>query len=160
MSFQRAPKTPDWEKEINATLQFDGLPPLEGRRTAGTVRFINVKSMWTRSGHKSEQRFINDVSNATATVVVQDGKVLCFSTAESCPTLDGDEAEIVDLQGGSLAPGLTSFGSNLGLSEIAMESSTMDGLVFDPLSTQVPSILGHTVIRAADGLQFGGRHAS
>lgn len=92
------------------------------------------------------------------TVVVRDGKVVCISQAESCDGLDDGE-EVVDLRDGSLAPGLTSFGSNLGLSEIAIESSTMDGPVFDPLTTQVPRILGHTVIRAVDGLQFGGRHA-
>ncbi|KAJ6551858.1 composite domain of metallo-dependent hydrolase [Mycena capillaripes] len=157
-AFQRAPRTPDWEKEINVTLQFDGIPPLEGRSMAGAVRFVNVKSMWTRNGYGLEQRF-DDVANATGTVVIRGGKVLCFSTAESCPGFDSYGEEVVDLQGGSLGPGLISFGSNLGLSEIAIEPSTMDGPVFDILTSQIPSILGHAVIRAVDGLQFGGRHA-
>ncbi|KAJ6555140.1 hypothetical protein DFH09DRAFT_1038104 [Mycena vulgaris] len=156
---QRAPKTPDWEKEINATLEFDGLPPLEGRRKTGTVRFVNVKSMWIRGAQGLEQRF-DGVANSTGSVVVRDGKIVCIAQAESClGEFDVDEEDVVDLHGGSLAPGLTSFGSNLGLREIPMESSTMDGPVVDPLAGPVLSILGHTVIRAVDGLQFGGRHA-
>jgi hypothetical protein len=48
----------------------------------------------------------------------------------------------------------------LGLQEIAGEDSTGDGAVFDPLSMEMPTILGeHTLIRAADGLQFGTRDA-
>jgi hypothetical protein len=69
-----------------------------------------------------------------------------------------EDVKIVDLQGGELAPGLTTFGSNLGLSEIKLEPSTEDGRVFDPLTMRVPSILGNTVVRAVDGLQFGGRN--
>ncbi|KAJ7474692.1 hypothetical protein FB451DRAFT_274443 [Mycena latifolia] len=155
---QRVPKTPDWEKEIAATLKFDGIPPLEGRRQTGTVRFVGVKSMWTRSAQGLEQQ-LDHPANSNGTVVVRGGMVVCVAQAESCPGFDADGEEVVDLQGGSLAPGLTSFGSNLGLSEISMEASTMDGPVFDPLTTLVPNILGHTVIRAVDGLQFGGRHA-
>ncbi|KAJ7694909.1 hypothetical protein B0H17DRAFT_1274452 [Mycena rosella] len=140
---QHVPKTPNWEKEINATLKFDGIPPLEGRRQTGT----GFAQQFNRTG------------NSTGTVVVRDGKVVCTTQLESCLGFDTDGEEIVDLQGGSLAPGLTSFGSHLGLSEIPMEPSTMDGPVFDPLTTLIPSILEHTAIRAVDGLQFGGRHA-
>ncbi|KAJ7649249.1 hypothetical protein B0H17DRAFT_1163743 [Mycena rosella] len=147
---QHVPKTPNWEKEINATLKFDGIPPLEaGDRPA---------LMWMRNAQGFAQQF-NRTGNSTGTVVVRDGKVVCTTQLESCLGFDTDGEEIVDLQGGSLAPGLTSFGSHLGLSEIPMEPSTMDGPVFDPLTTLIPSILEHTAIRAVDGLQFGGRHA-
>ncbi|KAJ6497928.1 hypothetical protein DFH09DRAFT_1336809 [Mycena vulgaris] len=37
-------------------------------------------------------------------------------------------------------------------------SSTNDGPVFDPLTMRAPSILGDTVVRAVDELQFGGRN--
>ncbi|KAJ6601705.1 hypothetical protein DFH09DRAFT_499518 [Mycena vulgaris] len=53
---------------------------------------------------------------------------------------------------------VTTFGSDLGLSEILAESSTNDGPVFDPLTMRAPSILGDTVVRAVDELQFGGRN--
>jgi hypothetical protein len=40
-----------------------------------------------------------------------------------------------------------------------MEPSTNDGLVYDALSAEIPTILGgnYTIIRAVDGLQFAGR---
>ena len=69
--------------------------------------------------------------------------------------------EVVDLKGGSLAPGLTSYGSPLGLVEIRLEPSTNDVTVLDPLvDGNLPSILGKdaAIIRAVDGLQFQGRN--
>ncbi|KAJ7452293.1 hypothetical protein FB451DRAFT_1409447 [Mycena latifolia] len=50
--------------------------------------------------------------------------------------------------GGALAPGLTTFGSGLGLNKIKLERSTAGGRVFDAL----------TMARAFDGLQIAGRN--
>jgi len=63
------------------------------------------------------------------------------------------------VKNGSLAPGWTTFGSPLGLSEILYEASTRDGHVFDPLTEgDAPGLIGNgTLVRAVDGLQFGGR---
>ena len=69
--------------------------------------------------------------------------------------------ETINLEGGSLAPGLTSYGSSLGLVEISFEPSTNDGVVLDPLvDGNLPSVLGKdtSIIRAVDGLQFQGRN--
>jgi len=54
---------------------------------------------------------------------------------------------------------LTTFGSDLGLSEIRGEASTRDGLVYDPLFGPVPKVVGgdDALIQAVDGLQFTGR---
>ena len=49
----------------------------------------------------------------------------------------GDVDEFIDLERGSLAPGLTSYGSSLGLGQILFEPSTNDGDVFDPLGTGI-----------------------
>ena len=58
----------------------------------------------------------------------------------------------------SLSPGLVSYGSPLGLEEIDQEQSTHDGVVLDPLSSDIPSLLaGNEVMLAVDGLQFAGR---
>lgn len=94
-------------------------------------------------------------------VVVQNGAINCVGTHVSCSTSALASAEVVDLRGGAIAPGLTTFGSPLGLAEIEAESSTNDGLVYDPLTQKVPSILGGdaALVRAVDGLQFGGRSA-
>jgi len=97
-------------------------------------------------------------------VVVRDGVIECVSeNATSCGGYGTSEDDpiFIDLQGGSLAPGLTTFGSPIGLVEIRLEPSTNDGSVIDPLTDEkVPSILGgdEAVVRAVDGLQFEGRN--
>jgi hypothetical protein len=57
------------------------------------------------------------------------------------------------------SPGFITYGSPLGLDNIDQEPSTNDGKVLDPLTTNMPSIIGGegSVIRAVDGLQYGGR---
>jgi hypothetical protein len=57
------------------------------------------------------------------------------------------------------SPGLVTYGSPLGLDNIEQEPSTNDGEILDPLTAKVPAILGGdgSVIRAVDGLQYGGR---
>jgi hypothetical protein len=76
--------------------------------------------------------------------------------------MDVADATVIDLEAGSISPGLVSFGSPLGLEHIQAEQSTTDGPVFDPLSRNgVPDILGGdgAIIRAADGLLFQTRDA-
>lgn len=165
--FQEIPKRPNFDREAEEAVKFEGLPPLTVRKKLGgkqqTVVFHGVRSVWTRpaSGHV-EALFDDDGSDKT--VVVRDGAIECVSdNATSC---DGyspseDESVVIDLQGGSLAPGLTTFGSPIGLVEIRLESSTNDGAVIDPLTDgKVPSIMGGdgAVVRAVDGLQFEGRN--
>ncbi|CAK5281395.1 unnamed protein product [Mycena citricolor] len=155
-ALQQAPKTPNWDKETAETLASDGLPPLEGRLTSGPVKFIGVKSLWRKDANGTWAEHVAG-DESSFSVIVEDGKVV--SQCSSACALDAET--VVDLEGGSLAPGLTSFGSYLGLSEIELEPSTMDGWVFDELSPDAPPprVLGHAVVRAVDGLQFGGRHA-
>ncbi len=71
-----------------------------------------------------------------------------------------EDIERIDLKGGTIMPGLTTFGSPIGLVEIRLESSTNDGVVFDALTGGVPAIVGGdtALVRAVDGLQFGGRN--
>ncbi|KAF8206096.1 hypothetical protein K438DRAFT_1817821 [Mycena galopus ATCC 62051] len=164
-AFQQVPRTPDWEKEVRDTITYEGLPPLAGRRATGTVAFVNVRSAWVRrdGGVRAlvDTDTISGETETNLTVIVHGGRIACAgpSAAGACGEFTATSgAEVVDLQGGALAPGLTTFGSDLGLSEIMLEPSTTDGPVFDPLTMSVPSILGHAVVRAVDGLQFGGRN--
>ncbi|KAG6845273.1 hypothetical protein H0H87_011682 [Tephrocybe sp. NHM501043] len=176
-ALQEAPITPNWDAEAQAAVEYEGLPPLRGRKVhwgwnvdehapsiKGGVKFVGVKSMWMQDvdGHvhamfDEHDAFETEEGNS---VVVRDGSfVLC--TGENV-SLCGDEdvLEVVDLQGGSLAPGLTTFGSPLGLVEILLEPSTSDGAINDPLTENVPAIAGgdDAIIRAVDGLQFEGRN--
>ncbi|KAG1739632.1 hypothetical protein EDD22DRAFT_959342 [Suillus occidentalis] len=66
--------------------------------------------------------------------------------------------DIVDLEGGTIIPGLTSFVAPLGLVEIRLEPSTNDGRVHNPLDGDLPAVLGKTIMRAQDGLMFGGQN--
>lgn len=158
--FQRTPEVPNYDKEARAAVEYEGLPPLEPKQAKSqVVLFTNVRSTYARTNGVIEESFSAQEVEDFGVVVVKNGKITCSGTRHSCATssIEG-EAEIIDLKGGSVAPGLTTFGSTLGLSEIDGEPSTGDGLVYDPLIRNVPSILGNAALaRAVDGLQFSGR---
>ncbi|KAH7888764.1 composite domain of metallo-dependent hydrolase [Phlebopus sp. FC_14] len=139
LSFQTVPSVPDFDKEAAAAVHYDGLPPL-----------LTTKA-------KSDTVLLY---NTTGVVVLNNGEIDCYGSYANCiaPLGSLEPFEWADLQGGSISPGLITYGSSLGLDEIQGERSTRDGLVFDPLSDNVPSILsGSEVIKAVDGLQFAGR---
>jgi len=78
-------------------------------------------------------------------------------------TAFGSYGEVVlELQGGSIRPGLTTYGFPLGLVEIRLEPSTNDGNVLDLLvGGNLSSILAkgeRGLVRAAGGLLFGRRN--
>ena len=122
--------------------------------------------MYLRDEQNVREAFVarSDDALSSGIVVVRDGKVQCVDSAISAcasSVRDVEEAQYIDLEGGSIAPGLVSAGSALGLSEIDQEESTQDGSVADALSEGVPSLAGGegALIRAADGLIFGTRDA-
>ncbi|KAJ3769241.1 hypothetical protein FB446DRAFT_227416 [Lentinula raphanica] len=159
------PDTPDFEEETKAALEYDGLPPLEPKESVSeTVIFENFDSLFLDLGDGVEQIFTSKGHDGEPQIaIVQNGKLGCVGTAGRCPSADlGVDPRIVDLHGGSLAPGLVSYGSPLGLVHILGEETTQDGQVFDGLTTKIPGILGggdSAVIRAVDGLQFTTRDA-
>ena len=166
-SFQKVPNTPNFDKEVEETLKHDGLPPLEPVQSkSSTVVFTNVSSIFLCEDYSIREAFVANVSEplVAAIVVVRGGQLACFGSATSpCASSvrADEEAEFVDLEGGSIAPGLVSTGAPLGLQEIDGEESTQDGYVLDPLTESVPEIVGGSgaLIRAADGLQFATRDA-
>ncbi|CAA7260052.1 unnamed protein product [Cyclocybe aegerita] len=161
--WRQIPETPNWDKEKNESLRWDGLPPLEGRKVQGKVSFINVKEVWRRTWNGDiERAFLAEPSNGRrqrlGAVVVEDGKMTCVGM--HCDDLKAD-SKTIDLRGGSISPGLMTYGSPLGLEEIADESSTGDGQAYDAFRHNVPKILNDVggVVRAMDGLMFGTRNA-
>jgi hypothetical protein len=98
-------------------------------------------------------------------VVVVDGRIICVGKIDRCIegsfSAENDGADLIDLDGGSVSPALTTFGSPLGLEEINLEDSTNDGVVADQLTGFVPQLIASkaSVIHALDGLQFGTRNA-
>lgn len=177
-TFQSLPTTPNFEKEAKAAIEHQGLPPLTSSRAKpDTIVFTNVSSVYERTWPTIQEVF-SARDGEPGVVVVRKGKIACFGSRHACfgstSTLD-QPFESFNLQGGSiswvflssnhsiypnvfLSPGLVSYGSPLGLEEIQGEQSTHDGVVLDPLSSNIPNLLaGNEVILAVDGLQFAGR---
>ncbi|KAI0320932.1 carbohydrate esterase family 9 protein [Amylostereum chailletii] len=163
-TFQSSPEVPNFDREVEETLKYDGLPPLlPNKSEANTILFTNVKSVILPRLDTLQEAF--SAQEEMGVAIVKDGSLVCHGVPSTCVVDDflaaDDSLRVIDLQGGALSPGLTSFGSDLGLSEIRGEASTRDGIVFDPLSGPVPKIVGgdNALIRAVDGLQFAGRDA-
>ncbi|KAH8102297.1 carbohydrate esterase family 9 protein [Cristinia sonorae] len=158
--FQETPRVPNFDQEATDAVKYEGLPPLEPKKAkSSVVVFTNVGSVYTRSNGVIETSF-RSVDSDLGIVVVENGKVSCSGSTGSCPSISSlGHAEVIDLKGGSISPGLTTFGAPIGLEEIAQEDSTNDGVVFDAFEDKIPSIVGgdKALIRAVDGLQFGGR---
>ena len=163
--WQEVPVTPNWDLERNLTIAWEGLPPLEGRNTKKTILFTNVKDVWQRYPNgRTERTFTARQGSGGAddselgSVLVGGGEILC--AGYGCADVR-DDAVTKDLRGGSISPGLMTFGSPIGLEEIASEPSTADGRSYDAFQQDVPRIMGDNgaVVRAVDGLMFGTRNA-
>ncbi|KAJ8473695.1 hypothetical protein ONZ45_g16206 [Pleurotus djamor] len=148
---QEPPKTPDFSSEAQETFDFDGLPPLEPKNTTEiqdkALVFTNVSSVFTRHGDHIHRLFPSDrgisTPTARATVVVFEGNIVCYDrVGDDKPSCAPHwlSQKVVDLEGGSLVPGFTTFGSAIGLREISCSFGT------------------GTILHAKDGLQFGGRN--
>ena len=147
--FQSPPKTPNFDKEAADAVTCEGLPPLEPRSVQRAI-FSNVSSLYVRS------RDNVSVQERPGNVIVHDGRLVCLGECLRYLT-DTKHTEVIDLKGGHVVPGLTIYGPLLGLAEIRLEPSTTDGTVFNPLVKDPPAFLGDVLMRAIDGLQFGGR---
>lgn len=155
---QETPKTPDWEEEANQALEYDGLPPLDGKRLQGSVAFVNVREVVQKDAAGVVRSSYVSQAAPAGVVTVQHGEIQCIGTPLSCNLKSFGPDVVVDLKGGSIAPGLTTFGSGLGLVEIEPEPSTNDGFIYDPIKGKIPSLLKDVEIQAVDGLAFAGRN--
>jgi len=161
--YQSYPKVPNFDKEAEEAVKYEGLPPLNPTKPSKGVIFINVKYVYVRH-HNSGEVVLRKVSDGThGIVVVRDGKVACAGSNSQCGVMrtEMEGVPIVDLEGGSIAPGLLSYGAPLGLEEIRTEASTRDGVAPAPLVGSVPSLVGGDkyLAQAIDGLRFETRDA-
>lgn len=157
------PSTPHWDRERKDAVAWDGLPPLEGRKIDNDyVTFTNVKDIWTRSDcGEMQKKTLLDASRQdgdAGVVVVGKGRIVCVGAG--CRNAFAASKEI-DLERGSISPGMMTYGSPLGLEEIASEPSTSNGPLFDAFRQNTPRILDDIggVLRAMDGLMFTTRNA-
>jgi hypothetical protein len=162
-SFQRLPKVPKFDREAREAVQYDGLPPLNPKKVSSdVVVFTNVKEVFMRTTDTVQQVFSARNDSSFGIVIVLNGTVICSGMRDACITsLYDTNVTFIDLQGGSICPGLVSYGAPLGLQIIDQEPSTNDGNVYDPLIKAVPKILGGdgAIAHAVDGLHFGSRDA-
>jgi hypothetical protein len=162
-NYQKLPRLPKFDEEAEEALKYDGVPPLEPKKaTARAVAFTNVRQVMQRSKEGITSLFSAESESEHGTVIVQDGKIACAGAADSCSSqLNDMEVETVDLEGGSIMPGLVSYGSRLGLQHIDLEDSTNDGTILDALQGGLPSVMGGdtAIVRAADGLVYASRDA-
>jgi len=161
-TFQDFPKVPNFDREAEAAIAFEGLPPLlPERASADVILFTNVKSVILPRSNDLAEAY-SAQGDETGVVVVRNGEITCYGSEAVCSLNDLTESNrvrVVDLQGGAISPGLLTYGSPLGLQEIEAEPSTGDGSVFDPLAGRVPKLVGGDIptVRAVDALQFAGR---
>jgi hypothetical protein len=159
--WREVPPVPNWDKERKRAIEWEGLPPLEGIEDSSKVVFTNVREVWSR-GADGLVKSLDAGEGGLGVVLVEHGKITCAGTAATCvPAADTRSYGFVNLRGGSISPGLMTFGSPLGLEEIAGEQSTGDGVLYNPLAENIPNILGDVggVVMAVDALQFGTRDA-
>lgn len=133
-----------YDQEIAEVLQARGDPDLRPKQSSKAVVFESVKALYL-PGYQAQSE--------PQRVIVQDGEITC--AGKDCASLTGEHT-VIDLKGGSLAPGLISTGSHLGLIEIAQEEVTSDGEAYDPLAKNSELLQG-LLVHAVDGAQFGGK---
>ncbi|KAK1229532.1 hypothetical protein PQX77_007420 [Marasmius sp. AFHP31] len=166
--WQRPPSQPKFKQERERAIMFEGLEPYGAKNlTTGKVAFTNVSSVWDRKRDGDIEKIFpvkNDDGRPAGPgfVVVEDGQLTCVGEAELCSTAARDADYTRDLHGGSISPGIMSYGSRLGLEEFMSEPSTDDGELYNAFAHDVPRILQDAggMVRAIDGLMFGTRHAA
>lgn len=109
--------------------------------------------------------------------VLLDDKVVCSGSISQClegasidsipKGLSSRPAETIDLKGGDVLPGFTTFGSPLGLADIVSEASTQDGPPSDAFDVSAPArahaaeslgLRSFPIARSVDGLRLWGSH--
>ncbi|KAF9566703.1 carbohydrate esterase family 9 protein [Agrocybe pediades] len=164
-AYQKTPKVPSFNEEAKQAVEYEGLPPLTPKLSMvdDTVVFLNVKSVH-RVKKGSIVAAFSDEDSKAGVVVARGGSLVCHGTEALCMdagVLGSNNITFVDLEGGSISPGLVSYGSPLGLENIYQEPSTNDGNIFDPFLQIVPNVLGGDSFMAhtTDGIMYDTRDA-
>ncbi|KAH8924813.1 hypothetical protein BT69DRAFT_1318637 [Atractiella rhizophila] len=125
---------------------------------------FNISSLFRKrsDGTIEEQVYANPTNpDHHLGIIIRNGRV-SFAGGVALSQAD-DSLRKIDLKGGSILPPATAFGTYLGLSEIENESSTIDGVVYDPLfsntkaSSLKEKLTFETPVKAKDGISFGGK---
>lgn len=105
---QRAPATPNFDKEAQLAVEYDGLPPLAPHPVqAEFVLFTNVSRVHMRGDECSvHQAYSMSQAGELGVVLVKNGKVVCIGLQSIC----GEKARnlkghvnTINLEGGTIA---------------------------------------------------------
>jgi imidazolonepropionase-like amidohydrolase len=117
------------------------------KRMVSSLRLFNVSQVYSLAGEKGEQKITSTSIRQNESVFLSGGKVSCVGDKTTCPDSAFAE-EHIDLNGGTVIPGIIAFGSNLGLTDIVAEPATKDGAA--------EALITSNTARAVDGLRLGG----
>lgn len=153
-SAQVAPSPPDYSREIADVIDSRGETELAATERVPNVVFVNVASVVVRAGYELKEmlgdEFRASSGGGRATVVVHSGEIVCAGDCDSTPAFNDASTPVVNLEGGSISPGLTAYGASVGLSHIDFEPSTGDSGL-DPFELgRPPTFIRH----ASDALVF------
>jgi hypothetical protein len=108
VSFQQAPRTPNFDLEAAAAIKYDGLPPLMPKKAKDLIVFANISSMFVPDGMGGVMS-VAGVGEGDV-VVLGKGVVQCWGTVAACVNeFASEDTEWIDLEGGSIACVVTDF---------------------------------------------------
>jgi hypothetical protein len=104
-SFQTVPQTPDFSREAENALKYEGLPPLVPKRSkSDLVIFTNVSSVFTKNGDSIQEAFSASEASVSGNVVVRKGEIVCMGDESTCSiTMYDSNIQRVDLERGSIS---------------------------------------------------------
>jgi hypothetical protein len=102
---QNIPQVPDFDEEAENAVKYDGLPPLEMKKSkAEVVVFSNIHTIYQKNGKKIEQIFSHSEVGMAGVVVVVKGEIKCYGLESDCSLSQyGPDIQHVDLKGGSIS---------------------------------------------------------
>jgi imidazolonepropionase-like amidohydrolase len=149
-SAQVISKPGKYDKEAAEAQATRGNPDLRPKKSNKNIIFQDVGNFYL-PGHKLSMMALSESTGTD--VIVMDGEISCVG---QCAVAEGLEFEVIDLKGGSIAPGLITVGSHLGNREIGPEKSTGEGVGYDALD-EVSELIDGLLVHGVDGAQFGGK---
>lgn len=125
------------------------MPESEEEKTVIT----GIVKSYLPSGNLGISETLSSTEQRNLTLVLDKGKITCFSTPEDCISHSAGSTFTLALRNGHVLPGLTAAVTSVGMSEIDMEGSTGDGKINPNLDPLDPN----SVVYAKYGVHLDGR---
>ena len=148
---QSAPPAGNFTAEIAYDIATKGHPDYSPKAVYSSLVFTNVKSIvLRREGALKDLHPSLSASIDVFSVAVENGEITCIGDC-----VFSSDTTVINLEGGSIAPGLIAAGSPLGLQEIDLQIHNEPPAPVDPINSNPPSLTRFSLDKAADGISFG-----